>query len=183
MSVLTDQECLAILTADPRDPLAAERAIEILFHRHDVSLQRHLHFQFASLREELADICQEAWIRVWTRLDANIRSDAFRSWLFQVGNNLAIDLIRKKASRPAIALGTREIASDQVDHVHELGFREKLRHCVEKLTPNQRAFLDRLFNLETFDEIAAALGRNKARIFQIKHEIRQQLLDCLGWLP
>lgn len=180
MSGLSDQECLAILTADPRDP-AAERAIEILFYRHDVSLQRRLQFQFASLGEELAGICQETWIRVWTQFDARIRPDGFRSWLFQVGKNLAIELIRKKASRPAIALGKQDIASDQPDHVHELGFRENLRHCVEKLSPNHRAFLDRLFNLETFDEIAAALGRDKARIFQIKHEIRQQLLDCLGW--
>jgi RNA polymerase sigma factor (sigma-70 family) len=183
MFELSDQECLAILTADPRDRVAAERAIEALFCRHDGWLQRHLHFQYASLGEDLADLCQEIWIRVWTRLDAKIRPGAFRSWLFQIGNNLAVDLIRKKASRPASALGNQDVASGQADPVHELGFREKLRSCVEKLTPNHRAFLDRLFNLETFDEIAAALGRNKARVFQIKHEIRQQLLDCLGWRP
>ena len=181
MSGPSDQECLAILIAEPRDRVAAERAIETLFHRHDGSLQRQLQFQFAFIGEELADICQETWIRVWTRIDSSIQPDAFRNWLFRVGANLAIDVMRKKASRPATAFDQQDVASRQADHVHELGFREKLQHCVDRLTPDHRAFLDRLFNLESSDEIAAALGRTKARIFQIKHEIRRQLLDCLGW--
>src|SRR5215813_13800813 len=123
MPALGDQQCLGILLAKPRDPAAAEGAMETLVLRHDGALQRHLHFQFPSLREELADLCQETWMRVWTRLDASIRADAFRNWLFQVGVNLAIDLIRKKASRPAVALGDRDMVSAQADHVHELGFR------------------------------------------------------------
>src|SRR5262249_5081165 len=149
MPALSDQQCLAILLATPRDPAAAEGAMERLVLRHDGALQRHLHFQFASLREELADLCQETWMRVWTRLDSGVRPEAFRRWLFQVGVNLAIDLMRRKASRPAVALGDHDIASAQADHVHELGFREKLRRCVEKLSPNHRAFLERLFNLES----------------------------------
>ncbi len=184
MPELSDQECLAILTANPRDRSAAERAFETLVRRHDGRLQRSLGCRYPTLKsDEVQDLCQETWLRVWTRLDANVRPECLRSWLIRVGANLAIDLIRKKATRPETALGERDIASGQADHVHELGFREKLQHCVQRLTPQDRDFLGRLFNLETFDEIAAALGRNKARIYQIKHEIGQQLLGCLGWLP
>ena len=183
MPGLSDQECLAVLVANPRDRVAAERAMETLFHRYDGSLQRQLQFQFAFIGEELADVCQETWMRVWARVDANIRPGAFRSWLFQIGSNLAIDVMRKRASRPAVALDQQDIVSRQPDHVHELGFREKLRRCVDRLKPDQQAFLDRLLSLESSDEIAAALGRTKARVFQIKHEIRTQLLDCLGWQP
>jgi RNA polymerase sigma factor (sigma-70 family) len=183
MHELSDQECLAILTASPRDPTAANRAFETLVLRHDGALQRKLSCQYPSLRQDLTDISQDTWMRVWKRLDAKIRPEAFSTWLFHVGKNLAIDLIRKKASRPTTALGEQDIASAQADHVHELGFREKLQQCVEKLSPQNRDFLARLFNLEAPDEIAAALGRKTARIYQIKHEIGKQLLGCLGWLP
>jgi RNA polymerase sigma factor (sigma-70 family) len=184
MTELSDQECLVILTAKPRDPAAAKGAIETLLHRHDRHLQCTLRSRYPSLgHEDLADLSQETWMRVWRWLDAKIHPDAFRGWLFRVGINLAIDLIRKKASRPTTAHSGQDIASVQADHVHEIGFREKFQNCVEKLSPKERDFLAMLFNLETPDEIAKALGRNKARVYQIKHEVGKQLLGCLEWVP
>ena len=177
----SDQECLAILRADPRDAVAAERAFETLVHRHDGLLQRVLRCRYPTLTsEDLQEISQEAWLRVWRRLDANIRPEAFRGWLSRIGTNLAIDWIRRKASRPEMAIGERDVASGRADHVHELAFAEKLQHCVDLLPPEDRAFLARLINLETPDEIAAALGRKKARVYQIKHEVGKQLMGCMG---
>ena len=173
------RENLAIAKGLKRnDPELLDQLIETYQHR----LLRYLLF-LTGKREVAEDLFQETWMRVWRRLDADIRAAAFRGWLFVVGANLAKDLIRKKVSQPTSALGERDIVSAQADHVHELGFREKLEHCVKNLSPQHRDFLARLFNLETFDEIAAALGRNKTRIYQIKHEIGQQLLGCLGWVP
>src|SRR5260370_13028479 len=133
MPEFSDHDCLALLKANPRDP-QAERAFETLVHRYDAPMQRTLRCRYPSLTsEDLQEVSQDAWLRVWRRLDANVRVEAFRSWLFRIGMNLAIDLIRRKAARPETALGDREIASVKADHVHELGFAEKLKHCVELL--------------------------------------------------
>jgi DNA-directed RNA polymerase sigma subunit (sigma70/sigma32) len=60
-----------------------------------------------------------------------------------------------------------------------VAFREQLQSCLEKLPEKSRDFLRRLLNLETADEIEAATGIKKTRIYQIKHEIGKQLAGCM----
>ena len=180
MPALSDHECLAILVARPRDSDAAERAVATLFERYDRRLQCHLRCRFSSLNDDdVCELAQEAWLRVWRRLDDQVRAEAFRGWLYRIGDNLAIDLIRKKGTRAETPMGEREIAAGAPNHVHELDFAQQLRRCVEKLPERLQELLRRLLNLETFDEIEAATGQKKSRIYQLKHEVGKLLLGCL----
>src|ERR1022692_4563225 len=96
MPELNDQECLAILTANPRDRAAVDQAMETLCQRYGAFLRLHLLRRFPSLRDaDLGDLCQETWLRVWKHLDAGVPAEAFRSWLFRIAGNLAIDRFRR----------------------------------------------------------------------------------------
>jgi RNA polymerase sigma-70 factor (ECF subfamily) len=180
MAPLSDSECLVILRAEPRDREGAERAFALLFERYDRRLQCHLHCRYPSLRDEdLREICQETWLKVWRYLDAKVRAEAFRAWLYRIGGNQAIDTIRRKGRRPESALGERDVESARAGHVHELAFAEQMKRCVDRLPERLRDLMKRLLNLETFDEIAAATDLPKSRIYQIKHEIGSLVASCM----
>lgn len=180
MSELSDPECIAILCAVPRDPVAAGRALSLLFQRYDRRLQCHLRWRNPALSDEdLQETCQETWIRVWQHLSSKVREEAFHAWMYRIGEHLAIDLIRRKARRAESSLGEDEFASKQPDHVHDLAFAEQLKRCADKLPERLRDFTRRLLNLETYDEIAAALKLPRTRIYQIKHEVGKLLADCM----
>jgi RNA polymerase sigma factor (sigma-70 family) len=177
MPELSDEECLAILQAKPRDGLAADRAYQTLVERHSGRLDRALRCGCPWLNEQdREDVRQEAWLVVLRRLDDNIRPGAFCAWLRTVATNHAIDRARRR--RPE-TLGTHEPVTTQPGILHALTIKEQMRHCVERLKPEHRDYLARLFNMETPDQIAHALGRRVERIHQIKHEVKTLLYGCM----
>jgi len=180
MRAVSDQECLAILQASPRNHALAEEALAGLFENYDRRLRIHLRWRYPALPDaDLEELSQETWLRVWERLDERVRPEAFRGWLYRVGENLAIDLIRRKTLRSEAAWGERDVPERSANHVHGLAFAEQLQKCVDKMPARLRDFVQRLLNLETFDEIAASLNQKKSRIYQLKHEVARLLLGCM----
>ncbi len=177
MPELTDEMCLALLQAVPRDHASAEQALATLFARYDRYLQAHLSRWLKDA--DVADISQEVWQRVWTRLDARIVVAKFRGWIYRCGDNLAIDLLRRKKVRAESTWGERDLADFLPNHVHDLAFAEQLGKCMAKLPERLQDVVRRLMNQESLDEIAAATGIKKERIYQLKHEARRLLLSCM----
>ena len=184
MPLLSDAECLAFLQAGVRRQAEAEEALGILFNRYDRLLQCHLRWKYPALPDDdLSELSQETWLRTWKHLDSRVRPEAFRAWLYRVGDNLAIDLIRRKNTRAEASLGVHEPAERRPDHVHALAYGEQLQKCVEKMPERLRDFVQRLLNLESDDDIADALDKKKARVYQIKNEVKQLLLKCMEQTP
>lgn len=180
MGPSSDHECLAILQAEPRNHAAAEQALATLFERYDRFLRNHLRCVYPMLRDaDLGELSQETWLKVWKHLDSRLRPEAFRGWLFRVGKNAAIDELRRKNVRSEESWSERDIAERMPNHVHDLGFAEQLKKCVEKMPDRLREFVRRLLNLETADEIAATTEQKKSRIYQLKHEAGKLLMQCM----
>jgi len=181
MPKFSDQECLAILTANPRKHAAAEEALATLHTSYGRFLRLHLLRLYPGLRDaDLDELCQETWMRVWKHLDARLRTEAFRSWLFRIGQNLAIDLFRRRKIQAETAWGERDLHESRPNHVDAIADAEQFRECVEKLPPRLREFTRRLVNLDDDDEIAADMEKKKSRIYQLKSEVKTLLLNCMG---
>jgi len=180
MPSFSDHECLAILTAEPREQAVAEQALATLHDRYSRFLRLRLLRSYPGLRDaDLDELCQETWLRVWKHLDCRIRAEAFRSWLFRIGNHLAIDLFRRPRNQRETSWGERDALESRANHVDMIADAEQLQRCVEKMPARLREFVHRLLNLEDDDQIAADMEKKKSRIYQIKSEVKEMLLNCM----
>jgi len=137
--------------------------------------------------EEAWDVVQMAFIKAWQRLDRYNPRWSFSTWLYRIGTNLAIDLVRSRSSRQKAhraggehqlrIVGGTEETSTRLDHGEVDGI---LRDLVQFLTPQQRsAFIMReVEDLETA-EVAKILGCSAAtvrnHVFQARKTLRREI--------
>lgn len=120
----------------PRDELAA---------RHQEFAGKLLGWVSANcgLRNEVEDICQETWLRVFRFLPSFDPSTNFFSWLLTIANNVVIDFHRRrKVRRPeefAPDFDPQDSRTAQPDDIAMYHERAKtLESCVTKLPERQR---------------------------------------------
>lgn len=68
---------------------------EILLRRYNQTLYRTLRSYFTD-KEEVEDIMQEVWLKVWKKLGQFRQKSAFPTWLIRIGINEALMQIRKR---------------------------------------------------------------------------------------
>ena len=163
-----------------------EEAFAHLVRRHSGGLHRAV---ARILRDdtEAWDVVQMAFVRAWQRLDRYDERWSFATWLYRIGTNLAIDLLRSRASREKAhkagtehrlrVVGEPPGASDLADHREVDRLLDRL---VGALTPQQRsAFV--LREVEGMDtaEVAEVLGCSattvRNHIFQARKVLRREL--------
>lgn len=110
--------------------------IEAIFHEQRPALLRRLR-RIVGDPETAADLCQETFVRAWSRGPREHGADQQRRWLHRTATNLAIDELRRRRLRDHAALHEerwgREDAS-VADRVHA-------REALERLTPHERLVL------------------------------------------
>jgi len=176
---------------DDREAVRAARAgdedaFAHLVRRHSGGLHRAV-ARILRDESEAWDVVQMAYVRAWQRLDRYNEKWSFATWLYRIGTNLAIDLIRSRTSREkAHRAGTEHRlrlvgeslpSSELADH-HEID--RLLDQLVDFLTPQQRtAFV--LREVEGMDtaEVASVLGCSattvRNHIFQARKILRREL--------
>jgi RNA polymerase sigma-70 factor (ECF subfamily) len=176
---------------DDRDYVEAARegddgAFAALVQRHSGGLHRAVARILAD-ENEAWDVVQMAFVRAWQRLDRYDSRWSFATWLYRIGTNLAIDLLRSRSSRERThragsehhlrVVGESPMASDRADHREVEWLMNQL---VEALTPQQRSafVLREIEGMETA-EVAQALGCSAAtvrnHIFQARKTLRHEL--------
>lgn len=178
-------------TMDDRDYVEAARkgddgAFAALVQRHSGGLHRAVARILAD-ESEAWDVVQMAFLRAWQRLDRYDPRWSFATWLYRIGTNLAIDLLRSRSSRERMhragsehhlrVVGESRDASDRVDH-REVDWL--MSQLVDALTPQQRSafVLREIEGMETAD-VARALGCStttvRNHIFQARKTLRHEL--------
>jgi len=181
------------VTMDDRKVVRAARdgdedAFADLVRRHSGGLHRSV-ARIVLDEEEAWDVVQMAFVKAWQRLDKYDPQWSFSTWLYRIGTNLAIDLIRSRASRQKAhragtehqlrLVGSVEEVSSRLDHTEVDGI---LRDLVRFLTPQQRSafILREIEDLET-SEVAKILGCSAAtvrnHVFQARKTLRREIRD------
>ncbi|MDX1740220.1 MAG: sigma-70 family RNA polymerase sigma factor, partial [Rhodothermales bacterium] len=75
-----------------------ERAFAELVRRHSGGLHRAVARILAD-DTEAWDVVQMAFLKAWQKLDRYDPKYSFTTWLYRIGTNLAIDLLRSRTSR------------------------------------------------------------------------------------
>ena len=163
-----------------------EDAFAALVRRHSGGLHRSV-ARITLDDEEAWDVVQMAFVRAWQRLDKYNPRWSFSTWLYRIGTNLAIDLVRSRASRQKAhragtehqlrLVGKTEETSTRLEHGEVDGI---LRELVQFLTPQQRSafILREVEDLETAEvakilDCSAATVRN--HIFQARKTLRREI--------
>ena len=163
-----------------------EDAYTELVRRHSGGLHRAVARILAD-DTEAWDVVQMAFLKAWQKLDRYNPRYSFTTWLYRIGTNLAIDLLRSRTSRERAHKAGTEHRLRLVGHGEEAGARAErseaagvLQQLVGILTPQQRsAFV--LREMEGLDtaEVAEVLGCSattvRNHIFQARKALRREL--------
>ena len=131
------------------------------------------------------DAAQEAFLRAWQNLSRYQPRYAFRSWLYRIALNLAIDTLRRE--RPTADLSDEPLASSE-DSPETLLERkqqaEQVRQAVLDLPPASRVVLVlREYEALSYQEIAEALdipmGTVMSRLNYARGQMRRALSQHL----
>jgi len=163
------------------DPEAFRRIVEIYEGRLFTFLLR-----MVKHHEEAEDLAQEAFVRVWRHLEAYDTQRSFRTWLFSIARNLALDVLR----RPRAAIVSIEggddgegprviLAAADASPLEQATVREQrrcLEQALEALTP-RAAMVFTLFYQENMRiaEIAQVTGMSAGAVKVTLHRAREML--------
>jgi RNA polymerase sigma-70 factor (ECF subfamily) len=165
-----------------------EDAYAELVRRHSVGLHRAVARILAD-EAEAWDVVQMAFLKAWQKLERYDPRYSFSTWLYRIGTNLAIDLLRSRTSRERAhkagtehqlrVVGSGEGAGARVESGEA---EDVLRQLVRVLTPQQRSafVLREMEGLETA-EVADMLGCSattvRNHIFQARKALRRELKE------
>ncbi len=142
-----------------------------LVRRYEARLMRVIS-RFISDAAIVEDLAQEAFLKVYRRMELFDPSRRFGPWLFQVGVNMTLDYMRRTRRRIRWSLFSQKRDEDAPDldpatpdPREQLDLSQEVRKVLEMIPEKYRTVLV-LRDLESFStaEIAAILNRKEATI-------------------
>jgi RNA polymerase sigma-70 factor (ECF subfamily) len=131
------------------------------------------------------EVAQEVLLDVWrsaSRFDPSLGNGA--AWITTLAHRRAVDRVRseQKAAEREMRTASSDIAYDEVAEAVEARLdRERVRRCLDSLTPLQRESVTlAYYSGYTYREVAALLG---VALGTVKTRMRDGLIrlrDCLG---
>ena len=161
-----------------------EVALENLIARY---LKRVFSFAYRYVHNsaDAEDITQETFVKVWRHLKKFDTNKVFRTWVYQIAKNTALDWLKKKSPVPFSAFDMvdgddwlTQTVVDESQHpetdVDQLLLGNKLKSAVSKLAPPYAEVVNLRHNQEfNFREIAVATHQP---LNTIKSRYRRALL-------
>jgi RNA polymerase sigma-70 factor (ECF subfamily) len=159
----------------------AQEACRDLYQRYSRPLLTFLSARIR--RDELEDVHQAVWERVWRRLPGGFHGGNFRAWLYQVARNYVIDESRKAGS-PGDALPSDSNLPDHRPGGPDefLVERERmlaLQRCLEQLPPATRQLVAARLGGEDYQAVCQQLGLSADRAYKLFHNAKNLLQTCI----
>jgi RNA polymerase sigma-70 factor (ECF subfamily) len=167
-----------------------EKAFESIIRRYQRQVANLIYMNLGNI-DDVEDISQEVFIRVYRSLSKFKFNSSLFSWIYRIAVNLCIDEIRKRKVRRMISLdfiteNTLEKNRKEHDLPDPSGVllseekKEVVRGALKRLSADHRNILVlREYNDLSYDEIAETLGLSietvKSRIFRARLEMKKIL--------
>jgi len=156
----------------------------------------NLLFHYAGRKEDIEDLAQEVFIKVYTHLATFETRAAFRTWLYRIAINVSIDHARKRKLRQMLSLdGLTEWARERVAFknaqmpspqiaAEQNDLEKYVQRGLEQLPEDfRKALVLRDMEGLEYDEIAKitgwSLGTVKSRLFRGRQRLREFLKPYL----
>ncbi len=172
---LTDEECVALTQRGDR------RGFDTLVRRYQARLLRFLMPMLGS-RDEALELAQDTLVRAWQGL-ADWRPEAeFRTWLFRIASNAAVDALRRRRTVEFIALDEDyDAPSEAAGPEAQLQTKQRLSALQAALTrlPHDQRQILLLREVEdmSYSEISAALAISEGTVKSRLARAREALIE------
>lgn len=130
------------------------------------------------------DLAEDTFVRLAVKKPKDRRSAGFRTWLYTIGRNIAVDYLRKQQRRPTVPLEELpEQASDR-EALEQSYIREERRILVHqtmaRLKPEYRQVLWLIyFEQFSMKEAARVMGKSVHNVETLAWRARQALREIL----
>ncbi len=153
-----------------------EKSLERIIYRY-LPLIYNFSRRYTGDMDNASDIAQEVFVKVWKNLKKFDTSKNFRTWLFTVAKNTALDWLKKRNAMPFSLLLEDVADSEQVsiiDKFYKKSLSQNLLSAIEKL-PLKYSSVINLYHKDGFNfrEIASFLNES---INTIKSRYRRGLI-------
>jgi RNA polymerase sigma-70 factor (ECF subfamily) len=174
----SDEECVGSAQAGDRS------AYSILVRRHQASLHRYLARMVGS-HDEALDITQEAYVRAWQALPQREPGAQFRTWLFRIAANAALDVLRRRKAVEFVPLDETFEAADTAAGPERLAegsqALRRLDAALARLAPEHReVLLLREIEGMSYDEIGRVLALSEGTVKSRLARARAALIEETG---
>jgi RNA polymerase sigma factor (sigma-70 family) len=183
---VTEQELHHNIEGCRRSDRMSQQRIYKQFHNYALSVC----YRYAASNEEAKEILNDAFFKIFTKLDRYDSQYSFKGWLHRVVVNTAIDRYRSRANEPKYGELILANHVEVVEEVVENLTREEVYKMVQALPPAYRTAFN-LFVVDGFShgEIAQMLqiteGASKSNLSKARQRLRQMLLsdegEAVGW--
>ncbi|MFH0991795.1 MAG: sigma-70 family RNA polymerase sigma factor [bacterium] len=169
-----------------------EQAFEKLMRRYHRQVANIIYLTLGN-RDEIEDLTQEVFIRVYKSLHRFERDSSVYSWIYRIAVNISIDEIRRRKIKRTLSLEfftdgklEEEKRSKETPTASDALFDEEkkqvIRDALQQLSPIHRAILVlREYEDLSYEEIAESMHISvqavKSRIFRAREEMRKLLQD------
>ena len=165
-----------------RSAQAGDRnAFSVLVRRHQRALHRYL-VRMVGSPDDALELTQESFVRAWQALPQWSPSAQFRTWLFRIGRNAALDLLRRRGTVEFVPL------DDAFEGVHggpgpeqQMQATQQMRQleaALSRLTPEHReVLLLREIEDMSYEEIGRVLSLSEGTVKSRLARARAALIE------
>src|SRR5713101_4886180 len=169
----SDAERVAQALAGDRD------AFRVLVEHHSRSIFR-LAYRMTGNEHDAEEVVQETFLKAYRRLNRFESRSNFGTWLYRIGVNCALDLMRKRRSDAERRDSDAPEGSEAVRELPSAELGRQVAKALGALSPTERAaFLLRYFEGQSIEEIGQALGlrtsATKNSVFRAVQKLRRAL--------
>ncbi len=155
-------------------------AFEELVRRYQRPLFSYL-YRMCGNRDEAEEMAQAALVRAWQSIKGFQGRSSFKTWLFRIGTNLAINRLQRTKPAAEIPESLPGPESEEPDETFRRRQREQLvQAALNQLPADQRSALV-LCTYEdmSYSEIARAMGKTVRAVDSLLFRARQNLRKFL----
>ena len=130
---------------------------------------------------DVEDVHQAVWERVWQHLPDGFRGGNFKAWLYRIARNYLLDQGRR---RPTETVADAEFLADErqpspLERLLDEERKRALERCLGKLEGELAALVRARLGGEGYEEICARLGWPLHRAHRLFHSAKEQLHTCV----
>ncbi len=171
------------IVADDRQLVAQvlggdDAAFEYLFNRYHEAIRR-LFVQRMGGANDIDDLLQETFIKVYINLHRYDPAFTFGQWVYTIARNTFIDYVRRRQEELPIDERFAAPASNAPtpeENVINLQQRTQIEHYLDRLTPQYRRLIVlRFFDEYSYEEIAAKLALPLGTVKTQIHRARERM--------
>lgn len=175
---LSDEDCASAAHGGDR------AAFSELVRRHQDAVYRFVARMVGS-RDEALEIAQDAFVRAWQALPQWAAEAQFRTWLFRIASNAALDALRRRRVVGFVPLDeTFDAATAEPDPARQLELKREVAALDAGLarlsTGHREILLLREIEGMSYEEIGVVLSLSEGTVKSRLARARAALLELVG---